>query len=187
MPIKYDIVNATLEDMNQIIEISNTQLGNRYFSKLMLDNPKHIYKVAKSKDNVVHGFCFSYLTTMKEFCSHYDILGGEFNDSADQVAVFKTIAVKEESKGNKIATSLLSVSEQAIRNKNITNLYRVGWKSNSGTNIDPVFRSMRFDTIQELKNFWYQDSINQGFECPECGVPPCSCSAVIYHKSLQGN
>ena len=52
-------------------------------------------------------------------------------------------------------------------------------KSNSSYNI---LLKNGFQPIVTIENYYYEDSLAWGFSCPNCGEPPCKCSAIFMYK-----
>lgn len=40
-----------------------------------------------------------------------------------------------------------------------------------------------FNFVLEIPDYWYEDSVQKGFSCPQCGNP-CHCACVIFEKYL---
>jgi len=44
-----------------------------------------------------------------------------------------------------------------------------------------------FKQLKTIPNYWFNDSKNKQYNCPECGKPPCKCAGVVFELSKKLN
>lgn len=100
---------------------------------------------------------------------------------AIKIGVIKTIAVAQEYQGVGIGTELFYIAIQDLTFSDVDLIIAIAWKSKTGINIERILQKFNFIRAFSVPNFWEKDSIEEGFYCPVCGEPPCSCEAVVYY------
>jgi hypothetical protein len=41
-----------------------------------------------------------------------------------------------------------------------------------------------FVKVESKPNFWFEDSDKGGYNCKECGIPPCTCTSEVYRLTI---
>ncbi len=194
-PIKETIEIKNMEKLYfpHIIAIADKQLGSHYVTIEMLnrciENPeKYVCKVAiDTSDKRVVGFYISYILLPEEIDEIVVIdqkIVPRMLKCAPIIGVIKTVAVDGAYQGKSVGTSLCQDSIEEFLKRNVRTICTVAWKSIQGTNLKGVLKNLKFDELVELKEYWKEDSVKNGFDCPVCGKPPCVCSAVIYGLNI---
>jgi GNAT superfamily N-acetyltransferase len=62
-------------------------------------------------------------------------------------------------------------------------MYATCWKESPHPGIIPFLEQMGWTIASEIPNYWYQESIDNGYSCARCGNP-CLCTAVVTIKDL---
>ena len=57
------------------------------------------------------------------------------------------------------------------------------WKRAGKINIGNILLRSGYNVMTEIPDYWYKDSVEKGYLCPQCGNP-CHCSCVIFEKFL---
>lgn len=58
-------------------------------------------------------------------------------------------------------------------------LLAVSWVSNKPDSSEGMFEKLGFEKLFTVPDYWTQDSIKEGYLCPNCGNP-CRCTANFY-------
>lgn len=183
---KVSIVNYERAYASQILRISDNELGKDYFSIQDLDfftdnNALSFCKIAKV-DNKVVGFAMSVVLSQDELIKYLKIEKKDlpkFIAASDNTCVIKTVSVDSNFQGMGIGYKLVKSLIEDCKANNIKDFASVAWKSGETTNIKGILETFDFKAYKEIGNYWTEDSIKEGFQCPSCGNP-CHCSAVIY-------
>ena len=69
-----------------------------------------------------------------------------------------------------------------IEEKKVAIMLGFAWKSIEGVNAKRILERNGFRELMEIKKFWNDESLKENYSCPDCGNPPCVCSAIIFIK-----
>ena len=89
-----------------------------------------------------------------------------------------SIAISENQRGKGIGSMLI---EDLLLEHSQKYIYTYAWRRNGDVPLAPILKRLGFHEKEEIAKYWYRDSIEKAYTCPECGSP-CYCSAVIYEK-----
>ncbi len=177
----------TEQDWSEVYEIANEQLGNDYISIDTLklcqnkDNSLKCF-VAKDKKNK-NVLAFAIIDTINydrlmEITKNRQIVELMF---CNQIGYIKSIAVSPIYKGHGISYKLIAYCIEYFKKQGITKLVSTAWKHAGIINIKSLLEKQGFSIKTEIPDYWYEDSIKNKFDCPQCGNP-CHCTSVIYIK-----
>lgn len=193
-PVLNDIIikKLTKDYIPHILDISDKQLGKDYLThdileKIADDSQDYFCEVAIDIHNKIIGFYLGYIIQPSQIEEVLKISQEKIPRAlkyANKIGVLKTIAIDDRYQGYGIGTKLTENSIQSFRKANAQMVCSVAWKSKKGINIGGILSNLQFKCITELPEYWKEDSIEKGYECPVCGQPPCVCSAVIYNLIL---
>lgn len=102
----------------------------------------------------------------------------EFSYS-DKIGYIKTIAVDSRYEGFGIGNALTEKAVESLRKAGSNVFVSTAWKHAGVINLHGILSRNKFRKRLEIPDYWYEDSIKEGFECPQCGNP-CHCACVIY-------
>lgn len=183
--INVSIENITQEIVPKIMRIAEKQLGDTYINEQELsENEVSLYAKA---GNEVLGFCIGKVIETNQFLKQHKTIAERNNkvlNSTTKIGVLSSIAVNEKSKGRGVGTQLMNATLAAFESLGIKIVVMTGWKSSKGIHIGGLAKIAKFDELFEVPNYWYDDSIKNNYKCPECGNPPCKCSAVLFLKHI---
>lgn len=89
-----------------------------------------------------------------------------------------SITVLKEARGKGIASALI---EDVLLEHPHEYIYTYAWRRNGEVALAPILNRLGFIEKEEIPKYWYQDSIEKAYICPECGNP-CYCSTLFYEK-----
>jgi ribosomal protein S18 acetylase RimI-like enzyme len=155
-----EIRRALYEDYYRVLNIADNQLGKGYMKGVLhLASHNPLWVAVDKTVNEVVGFIFLRISEEK--------------------AEIKSMAVQLKYQKQGIGTSMvkkvLGEFQEAKR------VEVIAWEqSDSGSiPLQSLLIESGFSITSKKPNFWYEDSIRRGFDCPSCGNP-CNCSAVIF-------
>ncbi|MBI1836324.1 MAG: hypothetical protein HYR91_03565 [Flavobacteriia bacterium] len=191
MKISYTLSSISHNELDAVYEMCNFELGQNYIKKEFfidsITNKKSIVRVAKIKAKTI-GFSIAILYTKDELIEYLTDKRAEqlvLPPLENQlVGITKIVVVLEKFKKNGIGIDLLNDSLKLIGNHQIGFIFGFAWKSKNSINAKRILERNNFKEILEIKNFWNDESIRENYSCPDCGNPPCVCSAVIFMKSI---
>jgi ribosomal protein S18 acetylase RimI-like enzyme len=93
--------------------------------------------------------------------------------------LLKSVAVDSDVRGSGVGTEVSRAVVQAMFDMGATNVVSVGWTDGEGCHIQGPLETLGFKSRGDLDDFWYEDSLREGYSCPTCGRP-CRCSARIF-------
>lgn len=194
-PVRQDIIIKAVEHryIPHIISIADRNIGEQYLTEELINNcindtNNYICKVAIDNDSKkVVGFYISYIVNPQSINTVINVTPNQIPRMfkyPSKIGVLKTIAVDNKYQGYSIGTLLSKDSIEEFRARNVPTICTIAWKSKNGTNLEGVLKRLNFEKVLEIKDYWKEDSINNSFECPVCGEPPCRCSAEIFGLNI---
>jgi ribosomal protein S18 acetylase RimI-like enzyme len=179
-----EIRETKKEDLPSIMRISEQRLGDAYIDPDSLTDRRNVRKTAVYEDKVV-GFCLGWITKQGLLKSErLQEVGTRALDFVDEYGYLASVAVDEDYSGRGIGTMLVSACIEEFKNDDVDHVAMTAWKSSDGVHIGGIADRFKFDTVAEIPNFWKDRSMEEQFSCPECGDPPCTCTAVVYLRSV---
>lgn len=185
------IINITLKDTHAIqkaLVIYDQSLGQDYiapddFIKYIKNKEKYIVIGATLQNNLV-GVMVAYTMNPEETQEYTDVLRKHkvpFTLESYKVGLIKSVAVEKQYRHRGIGTQLTQESIRSLQMKGCDALFAISWVSNKPDSSQPMFESLGFRNILMVPNYWTEDSIKEGYLCPNCGNP-CRCTAIFYFK-----
>lgn len=166
-------------EQDEVLRIASGALGRDYLTSETL---KSVETLVAVRDDEVVGFCTgrpldgATLSTLQ--LNHYTEL-----KSATKVGQVGSIAVVPRAQRRGVAGNLLEECLRKLKRDGCDAIVMIAWHSARGIPIAPLARKFSFKRIADISEYWKEASEKDGFACPECGDPPCSCSAVIFVRS----
>lgn len=114
----------------------------------------------------------NYFLTQKDWFKNYF-------KSTKTIAVVTQIALTKKYRQQKLSTLLLHSSIEFFKSKCDT-IISVCWVKEETNSMKFLLLNNGFKNIKTLSNYWSQDSIDKGYHCETCGLPPCQCGAEVF-------
>jgi hypothetical protein len=114
----------------------------------------------------------NYFLTQKEWFTNYF-------KSTKVIAVVTQIALTKEYRLQGLSQLLFNSSIDFIKPKCNT-IISICWVKDETNNMKFLLQNHGFKNIKTLPNYWLQDSIEKGYQCEICGIPPCKCNAEVF-------
>ena len=102
-----------------------------------------------------------------------------FFENDHLVQLRKTTALHHDFTGKGIGSEFIRHTMKMLCNK-CDFVVSVNWKKDNEIPMEKISRELGMTELVEIKDYWKEDSMKSGFHCPECGNPPCNCSAVFF-------
>ena len=147
-------------DVDEVLAIADSQLGEKYITKADLSVGK-VFVAEEDKLEKIVGFCIAY------------------TDSNDGRSYVRTVAVNPAFSGRGIGTALVARAVEHLKNIGAKKILSPLWKHDDVINSDVIFRRNGFAPKYEIRDYWLEDSKKRGFSCPICGNE-CHCTCVMY-------
>jgi ribosomal protein S18 acetylase RimI-like enzyme len=183
----YTIRKATVEDFPTVIRIADEQLGSGYLTKERLKktldedlSDEIIVAEHNSTKNIIGFSLYKHISyeDAEEISKGHQFRNMMF---ASAIGYIATVATDECFKKYGIGTALIEKSISNMKENGINCFISTAWKHAGIINIGSVLENLGFTKELEIPKYWYESSIREGFNCPQCGNP-CVCSCVIYTK-----
>ncbi len=160
-----------------LLFVSNHLFGQDYYSAQdFIDmNEQSILRVAIMENSIV-GFFVVKVKTKSE-ANYLDEL------SSDNILEVKTIGVHPDFQRRGIGTHIFSEVVRLSTELNVSECYCVAWDRKGVVAMHQIHIYAGFKIIKKISNYWKEDSIQKGYNCPDCGNP-CVCNVVIYVKEV---
>lgn len=185
----FEIRNMKKKHIPEVINISDRQLGESYFGNNInrkdIKSKNKIYRVAIERKKRVIGFSYSKVLIEEGIESYIESKNLKRSLShSRKVGILSTVAVESEKEGKGVGTELIGDSIEHIEKKGAEMIMATAWKSEGQVNVSSILKFYDFKKIEEVDEYWKDQSIQDSFNCPSCGAPPCTCSAVIFAKTV---
>ncbi len=82
----------------------------------------------------------------------------------DQLGVLKSIAVDQNYQGNGIGTILSKDAINSFKERGVTTIFTIAWKSEKGVNLGGILKLLEFDYLYECLDYWKDESIEDSFD-----------------------
>ena len=186
--IQLNIEKLTPGDLCVAVEMIDSVLGKDYinidhFSELLSDNRVTCYKaIYKQRIVGVAIACIMDYETAREYLKLDKTQMPHSLKVSKDIGILKTVAVAEDMQGKGVGTALVEKLEKMFVENDIHSIVCVAWQHDNIENISGIMKRNTYTSKLVIKDYWYNDSIEQGFSCPVCGSDGCHCSANIYVK-----
>ncbi|PKK95793.1 MAG: hypothetical protein CVV59_01945, partial [Tenericutes bacterium HGW-Tenericutes-4] len=182
---------ANKNDIEAIYQICNEQLGKEYIKvetvKKLLNYKNSIIKVFEENNEVAAFIVLEIISKSRlktELRTIEEPLLTQIKNET-KFGFLNIVAVLNKFMGKKIGSALTFDAVEEIKNRQIKNTFSLAWKDKEKINIGNILLRAGFNLLYEVKNYYYKESIEKQYNCPNCGAPPCKCSAVIYNYNLK--
>ena len=175
-----------MKDADAVIALSDQCFGKGYFNLDFIEaciRAKQ-WHVFLAEDN--SGICGYVLLLTGDYPEILEEIGKEhrgvlgFLEGEKQICLRKSTCVACSHRRKGLGTSLASHAIQVFPN----HLHiSISWKRSTAVPMLDISKKLGFRDSVVLKNYWYSDSTVKGYTCPECGQPPCKCSAHLLVRS----
>ena len=189
----YTIRNTMKSDFDRLIEICDLELGNGYLSLISLneifENKNNLVQTVVDAETEIIGLNISLIISEDELISDLNEYQLQYLSpyfcAANKIGILKMICLIDKAKRKGIGTQFIRESLDYFATKDIKTIYAFAWKTLEGINMDTIFNRKGIHPFIEIENYWSDDSLLKNYSCPECGLPPCKCSVVVYNKKLE--
>ena len=192
MKNNYQIKDISENEIKAVHLMCNDELGDDYitenFLKDSISNKNQIVRVAITDEKEVIGFSIATIYSEKEL---NDYLSDKRCDELilpdltnKKIGITKIVVIKDQYKKKGIGIDLLNDSLLLIEEKKVAIMLGFAWKSKEGVNAKRILERNGFHELIEVKKFWNDESLKENYSCPDCGNPPCVCSAIVFIKNL---
>lgn len=189
------IENLLREDSERAVEIARLAFGDGYLTKeellgWMEDDRFVILKAVGTTDDGhedVAGFAIGCCMWKEDATSFLHVNDDIFgvDDDSDSIGIVKMTAVNPDFQGQRVGSMLVRDLLESMRMIGAGAYACVAWRQNNGVeNIEPLISKLGFKSKMVINDYWYEDSIKEGYICPADGNP-CHCSADIWIKKTK--
>lgn len=104
--------------------------------------------------------------------------------SGFKIGLIKSVAVKPEYRHQGIGTDLTIESMVRLKKMSCDFFLAVSWVSNRPDSSQKMFEKLGFKNILSIPDYWTEESIKEGYLCPNCRNP-CHCTANFYLRKAE--
>ena len=167
---------------NQLIQIANLTLGPGYLSDKDLQKKDSIV-LLEIEENKVRGFCLGLCISPKDLFRDFRIpVSLNEMEKDKKIGLLKTIATAPDCQKQGLGLTLINSLLQKFEENGISKIVCPAWKTGSKINLAGILNRTGFHQTREIPDYWYEDSLEKKYPCPECGQPPCRCAAIIFER-----
>ncbi len=182
-------MHLTTFDASQLLaakQLLDLQFGVDYLTEqdlLLFTQGKHIGWVACSTEGELIGISLVKLGTAASLAAELliekDWFVSTFRDK-EPIALRKHLAIAPQWQGKGIGKKLVQHGIEQLRQLNSSAIVSIVWKESAGKSLGKLLKNLGATPVRTIAGYWKSDSLEKQYDCPVCGLPPCSCSATIY-------
>lgn len=101
---------------------------------------------------------------------------------AGKICRVSSVAVRPQYQGLGFGYLLVRSVVKYLDKRPHEEMLMAGWNAPDGVHIARIAHALHFVERATIPDYWRDDSLNKGYQCPACGNPPCRCSAVLYAR-----
>lgn len=119
------------------------------------------------------------------FASTFNVQGPDFPPEvaqSDAVGLIESPSIHKEARGHGLGEMVIAPTIDLLTTHGCQVLCAFGWRTQNGVYAADIYYDHGFQAVREYDRYWYEESIQTGFRCAECGPPPCQCSAVFFTR-----
>ena len=173
---------ALYADIDSIKILSDQCFGKEYHQENSIRNfiDHHEWHLAVYEENKdIKGFVLLLTGSFDRILEEIGIIHrGALKELANRgdICLRKSTCVKGDSRGKGLGSLMAGYAVESYpRHLHMS----LSWKKNDKVPMQHIGENLGFKVIQELKEYWREESLNKNYDCPHCGDPPCTCPALI--------
>lgn len=181
------IETATSSDLPEILRIADARLGASYVQATDIFGAHRTTFAAFLGCRLV-GFLSASILSLTDFRECYARIAQlpEMGDRlTDPMGILHAVAVDARYEKQGIGTALIAHGMTLFADLRPIMIVTAGWADNQGIHVAGPIVKNGFQKIGSLTDYWQEDSLARGYECPTCRKPPCRCVAGIFTKTLR--
>ncbi len=175
------ISSIQIRDYNSIKSLSDICFGKNYLTLNML-NKTVLNNCFYSKiivNNVFTGFCLAQCHNADDKSLNFDIS----EIAGQKIAFIKNLAIHPDFQRQGYGTQLLKhIIHRIEMQNNAGSIYFPAWKESTCGGFCKLLISNGFKEVKQYKNYWFNHSLQNNYNCAKCGNNTCSCTMVLYKK-----
>lgn len=114
----------------------------------------------------------------------YETIRAALPDVARQdTGLLKSVAVRLDARGSGVGSELAAACLGRLKEVGVARVVALAWRSGGVCFAGGILEDLGFRPVVTLFEFWREDSLVRGYDCPACGRP-CRCDAVVYARVL---
>jgi ribosomal protein S18 acetylase RimI-like enzyme len=155
-------------DIEEIVNISDLCFGENYL------NYEHIVNAIKA----------SKLITLKINSSLIGFCIFSTPENKQTPCYIETIAIKPQHHKKGFGTKILVQTLSTLQKQGFNKVNYKAWVEGPNNFFISKIKRIGFVKLEEIKDYWKEESITQPFNCIVCGSPPCNCTVSIYQLNF---
>lgn len=187
LPIK--IRRATAKDTIKVLHLACEALGDGYLSDAIITD--HITRknlhVATYEREIV-AFMISRILPSGDLSA--ELKHHKYRIPADlkranengTIGLLQSIATAHKFQGKGVGKRLVEHATASLKKRGAQQVISLGWKTDT-VHIGKVLEGCGFKVRHTFSAFWKEESLDKGYDCPQCGAPPCECDAVLFSRT----
>lgn len=115
--------------------------------------------------------------------SHVNFPPNDYPPSLAQVSpvgLLRCLSIHEDATGRNILSTTVGHTLSVLEDEGCQVQCALAWRSDEGVQFYSMFKQHDFSLRREFNDYWMEESRREGYRCPECGSPPCTCSALLF-------
>ncbi len=177
-------------EVQELRWIIDAQIGRGYVEVEQLRDPLRLIYAGKFYDTVVGvgmGKLFP-VSTLLERLQLEDAAAISQLEQLGRIGLIETVATAPGYEGFGIGCQVTTKLITELEARGAGFFVVIAWKSpDRGVHIGGILDRLGFSAVAEVPEFWREDSLARHTCCSYCGSPPCTCTAVIYTRSVAGS
>lgn len=165
------------------LAIADQALGAGYLTPASFLHPD-VHALYGARDRFVVGFAIARVFECQQFALAYPkawaYLGAYLRLHGGNIGVLSDIAIREADQRIGLGSLFVHCLLAQLDAKKVPFTIMFGWEAHDGVHIHRISQVFGFHALAKIPDYWFEESLSNGYLCPTCGSPPCHCSAMLY-------
>lgn len=173
------------EELKQALQLLNYRLGDGFYTLEMVQS----YNTESSKlllmafvDKQLFGVFTGEIVPNESDNEIAKLIKSKSVSTLD-IGVLQSLVVSEEAENRGVGKLLIKKAVSVFKQRGVAQMGGHVW-SLSDNRMAQILLALGFRKMAFLPNYWYKSSEERNFQCPRCGYPPCTCTAIVYTYNL---
>lgn len=177
--------HITENDIPWVVEISDLQFGKNYLNEerlMQYISDVNTSILVSASGRLVIGFSILHYVKKKDLFRYINPKFASFFEEYHpglMLQVRKSTAIHPEFAGRGFGQKFIRYTTGRTE-KRCDGILSFNWKRHNKVSMEGILQTIGMKVLAEIPDYWHDDSLKYGYQCPECGQPPCHCTAVVY-------
>jgi len=180
-------------DVIRVLQIAEQQLGDAYIDESHLETNNESIALCVRVQETAVGFVTARIVPASQFLAM--VQESLVEDTATlrplqrrivgetNIGLVASSAVSPKFTGRGLGGEVIGRCIEELEQRGANVIVATAWMNRDGVRAGSILECRGFHKLLDIQNYWEKDSVKKGYSCPNCGAPPCHCTAVLYIRN----